>query len=116
MDVEMSNSNQNPRFTYITGGTMPPNAPSYVERKADYDLLAALLAGEYCYLLDTRQMGKSSLMVRTGVRLRDHGVDTVVLDLSAIGQNVTPDRWYAGLLARLGEQFNIEDKLIAHWH
>jgi hypothetical protein len=49
---------------YVTGGTVPPDAPSYVERQADKDLLSALLAGEYCYVLNTRQMGKSSLSAR----------------------------------------------------
>jgi hypothetical protein len=54
---------------YITGGTMPPNAPSYVERQADHDLYAALTGGEFCYVLTARQIGKSSLMVRTAGRL-----------------------------------------------
>jgi hypothetical protein len=32
---------------YITGGTLPPDARSYVERQADRDLLAALREGQY---------------------------------------------------------------------
>ena len=46
---------------YITGGTLPPDAPSYVEWQADTDLFTTLLAGETCYVLNFRQMGKSSL-------------------------------------------------------
>ena len=83
---------------YIAGGTLPREALSYVTRQADADLFDSLLAGEFCYVLNTRQMGKSSLMVRTASRLREAGVDLAVLDLSAIGQNLSPDQWYDGLL------------------
>lgn len=96
---------------YITGGTLPLNASSYVERQADRELLAHLLAGEFCYVLDTRQMGKSSLMVRTAARLREQGATVAVLDLTAIGQNLTPEQWYDGLLALLGRQLDREEAL-----
>jgi len=44
---------------YVTGGTLRPDAPSYVERQADLDLFEGLLKGEFCYVLTSRQMGKS---------------------------------------------------------
>src|SRR5205085_1986357 len=56
---------------YVTGGTLPRDAPSYVERRADHQLYEALRGGELCYVLHARQMGKSSLMVRTADRLRE---------------------------------------------
>lgn len=58
---------------YVTGGTLPRDAPSYVTRRADDELLDGLRAGRFCYVLTSRQMGKSSLMVRTATRLRQEG-------------------------------------------
>src|SRR5436190_24156989 len=93
---------------YVTGGTLRHDAPSYVERQADKDLLEGLLHGEFCYVLTSRQMGKSSLMVRTAIKLREQGNQVVVLDLTAIGQNLTPEQWYDGLIVRMGRQLRLE--------
>jgi hypothetical protein len=100
------------RDFYVTGGTLRPDAPSYIERQADRDLCEGLLAGEFCYVLTSRQMGKSSLMVRAVRRLRHEGVTVAVLDLTAIGQNLTTDQWYDGLISRLGQQLDLEDELL----
>ena len=97
---------------YVTGGTLRHDAPSYVERRADRDLSEGLLSGEFCYVLTSRQMGKSSLMVRTVKRLRDQDVAVAVLDLTAIGQNLTLEQWYDGLISRLGQQLDLEDELL----
>ncbi len=100
---------------FITGGTLPVDAGSYVERQADRDLYDSLFRGQYCYVLNSRQMGKSSLMVRTALRLKAQGVRVVVLDLTAIGQNLTAEQWYSGLLDSLGEQLDLEVELEQHW-
>ena len=75
---------------FVTGGTRRRNAASYVRRPADNDLLRYLLAGEYCNVLTARQMGKSSLMVQTAERLKAEGVRSVIIDLTAIGQEQAP--------------------------
>ncbi len=103
------------RDFYVTGGTLRPDAPSYIERQADKDLCDGLLNGDFCYILTSRQMGKSSLMVRTVKRLRAEGVTVAVLDLTAIGQNLTTDQWYDGLISRLGQQLRLEDELQEFW-
>ncbi len=100
---------------YITGGTLPLDADSYIVRRADSQLLDGLRRGEFCYVLNTRQMGKSSLMVRTARRLRDEGSLVVVLDLTAIGQNLTVEQWYFGLLCLAAAQTEREDDLIDFW-
>ena len=100
---------------YVTGGTLHPESPSYVERRADEELYQALLEREYCYVLTARQMGKSSLMVRTTVRLREVGTKVVVLDLTVLGQNLSTEQWYQGLLGIVGEQLDLEPELRAFW-
>lgn len=97
------------------GGTLDPSAESYVVREADDKLFEALARGEYVYLLDSRQKGKSSLVARTIQRLKREGVITIKLDLQRIGANVSPDQWYAGLLAGLGQDLGLHKELFEYW-
>ncbi len=101
---------------YVTGGTLRHDAACYVERQADRDLCEGLRRSDFCYVLTARQMGKSSLMVRTAARLRQEGAKVVVLDLTAIGQNLTPEQWYGGLIMLMGSQLGLEDELEDYWH
>ena len=99
---------------YVVGGTMLPDAPSYIERKADKELYERTLAGEFCYVLTPRQMGKSSLMARTAHRLKKQGIQTVIVDLSQIGsekEKESANQWYRGIaecvLDHLGMEMDI---------
>lgn len=108
-------STTQPSGFYVTGGTLRRDAPSYVARRADEELYGGLSEGRFCYVLTSRQMGKSSLMVRVAARLRESGAAVAVLDLTAIGQNLTPEQWYDGLLGRVGQQLDLEDELEDFW-
>src|SRR4051794_37115410 len=99
---------------FVVGGTMRPQAASYIERPADAELFERLRAGEFCYVLTARQMGKSSLMVRTARRLAAIGARSVVIDLTAIG-TVGADAWYLGLLSALCSQLRLPADPAAWW-
>ena len=100
---------------YVVGGTMRTDARSYVRRDADEELYNGLMANEFCHVLTARQMGKSSLMLRTAARLREAGIGVAALDLTGIGTNLSPEQWYSGLIVQLGDRFNLEDQLLEFW-
>jgi predicted ATPase/GAF domain-containing protein len=89
-------------FHFRVGGSLPADSPAYVRRKAD-DLLAAnVKQGEFAYVFNTRQMGKSSLRVRAVDRLSKAGVACVSIDITSIGsRDVTAEQWYAGVARTL---------------
>ena len=92
---------------FVAGGTLHPDVPSYVKRPADDELFNLALAGEFCCVLTPRQMGKSSLMVRTARRLQEQGVRTAIIDLTSIGTDVSVEQWYLGLIMRLKSQLRL---------
>ncbi|EAZ88907.1 AAA-like domain-containing protein, partial [Crocosphaera chwakensis] len=99
-------------YEYQVGGSLNGDAPSYVTRKADLDFYGALKAGHFCYLLNSRQMGKSSLRVRTMKRLQAEGIVCVFIDLMGIGtQDVTSEKWYAGIFYTLVRGFELTSKI-----
>ena len=86
-------------FPYQIGGSLADRSPSYVVRGADIELTQALEKGEFCYVLNSRQMGKSSLRVRTMEKLQTAGTICIAIDLTGMGtQDLTPEKWYAGIL------------------
>lgn len=101
---------------YIFSGSLPENASTYVKRQADSDLYDALTAGKFCYVLNSRQTGKSSLRVRTMRRLREEGIACAAIDLSFGGtQYVTMEQWYVDMLDTLTESFGLDVDLEDWW-
>ncbi|MDB9516131.1 AAA-like domain-containing protein [Roseofilum reptotaenium CS-1145] len=96
--------------TYYIGGTLPLNSKTYVTRAADEELYQQIRNGEFCYVLNARQMGKSSLRVRTMQRLQENGVVCASIDITELGsQQVTPEKWYGGLIKTLVSRLQLEE-------
>jgi WD40 repeat protein len=91
------------------GGTLREDA-FYIEREADRELFAALAEGESCAVLAPRQIGKSSLRVRTARRLRELGLRVATVDLTRIGgRHSDVPGWYFGLVQELGLRLGLDD-------
>lgn len=104
------NANPTLQEFFVAGGTLWGEAPSYIVRPADEELYRLALAGEYCNVLAARQMGKSSLMVRTANRLQANGVRTVIIDISTLGGGIsTPEAWFFGFLDELAIQLGLDE-------
>ncbi|GGA32760.1 AAA-like domain-containing protein [Okeania sp. KiyG1] len=97
---------------YQIGGSLQDDSPSYVERLADTELYEALKRGEFCYVLNSRQMGKSSLLVRTRHKLQKEGIKCSTVDLTNIGsKHITPTQWYKGVAGELWRGFQLLGKV-----
>jgi hypothetical protein len=101
---------QNQVCVYQIGGSLPVDAPTYIKRQADTDLYYCLKQGEFCYILNSRQMGKSSLRVRIMQRLLSDGIACAAINLAEIGTSqTTPEQWYAGLIYNIVSRLNLDD-------
>ncbi len=101
---------------YVTGGTMRLDAPSYIKRQADDELYHALQQGEYCSILDSSQMGKSSLVIRVMERLKQEGIKVIYFSLQDFGTTaVTLDNWYGSLLTKIDKELELPTTASSFW-
>ncbi len=95
-------------YNYKVGGSLEYHHPTYVVRQADRELYDGLKSLEFCYVLNSRQMGKSSLRVQMMNRLQAEGINCVSIDLTLIGSDaLTPENWYGGIAFELLSGFNL---------
>ncbi|QIZ72261.1 AAA-like domain-containing protein [Oxynema aestuarii] len=97
---------------YHVGGAVPTQATSYVTRKADTELYQGLKSGEFCYIFNARQMGKSSLRIHTIQKLEAEGFTCIDIDMSLqVNKDITPDEFYLGILYEISQHPDLEDKV-----
>ena len=104
-----------PKVRFTTGGTVQAGGGVYLKRSSDDELLQACQEGRYTYVLTSRQMGKSSLMTHAAEQLRSLQIQPLIIDLQAIGIQVTADQWYLGLLAAMEGQLMLDTDILDWW-
>ena len=85
-------------------------------RAADHELVETLAAGDYCFLLNSRQNGKSSLSVRAMEEWRARGFLVAFLDLTKFGgRNLSAEEWYVGMLREVGRAIGLSEPMVDYW-
>ncbi|MFN6486485.1 MULTISPECIES: AAA-like domain-containing protein [unclassified Nostoc] len=95
---------------YQVGGSLHSDDPSYVVRQADEQLYTSLKGGDFCYVFNSRQMGKSSLLQRISRRLKSEGYKCIYLDVTQLGsEDTTSAQWYKGIIVSMFYALNLAE-------
>ena len=110
------NQKASPKITYKLGGSLSWNHPTYIKRKADDQLYEQLKQGNFCYVFNARQMGKSSLQNQVKYRLEQDGIKCSALDLTGMGgESTTQEQWYKTFIDELVADFSLTIDLKEWW-
>ena len=101
---------------FVAGGTVQAGQGAYIERPTDATLLRLCREGVFAYVLTSRQMGKSSLMIRTAEQLMEEDIKPVIVDLTELGADTTAEQWYRGILEKLAGQLELSSSVARWWH
>jgi len=101
---------------YTTGGTVQAQEGGlYLVRPADQQLLELCRQSRFAYVLTPRQLGKSSLMIRTAEELLAEGFRAVMVDLTQIGTGSDPEKWYGDVLEVVADQLELTTNARTWW-
>jgi GH25 family lysozyme M1 (1,4-beta-N-acetylmuramidase)/Flp pilus assembly protein TadD len=115
MLIISGNASMGSQSIYTVGGTVQAGSGFYIKRKADDELLQYCREGEFAFILSSRQVGKSSLMVRTAQQLEKENIRSVIIDLSSIGVKISADEWYLGILNDISNTLNLKTDIFSWW-
>ena len=97
---------------YQVGGSLKYDDSTYIVRQADEQLYTGLKTGDFCYVFNCHQTGKSSLLHRTIHRLEKENYICIYLNLALLGTNQTTDiQWYKGIIFSLFHKLNLTERI-----
>jgi hypothetical protein len=97
-------------------GALDPLHNLYIVRQSDALVLELLLQREYCNVLTSRQVGKSSLVNRTAPLLMNDGHKVVVIDVAGnLGTPANAADWYLAFVGEVVRQVRSRIDARAWW-
>jgi WD40 repeat protein len=103
---------------FVVGGPIQSNRPCYIRRRADQDLIQAIVDQRFSYVLSARGTGKSSLMASAIRTLREESGLAAGVDLTQIGargEGADSSRWFYSIAHRILRELRLKVDLQAWW-
>jgi hypothetical protein len=101
------------------GGTMPLDSPFYIERSSDQVALRAIerQGGATITIEGSRQIGKSSLLIRTAAAAQKMGKRVVHFDFQQFDENAWKNRtaFFQQLCFGLTQNLGLENEIEQYW-